>query len=190
MATNGTDSAPEGGRQSREKAYRFVLRFGAIAAVLLTAYYFPYDRSGIVGALFRLYLAAYAHLAGAAISLFDSSVRVHGTMITGRVSLEFAMSCDAMDVFILFAAATLASPAAWRWRLAGLGAGFVSVAAVNVLRIVSLYWIGAFAPARFEFFHMQLWPLAIVVLASAGFVVWVRRARTKEGALIHAAVDA
>jgi exosortase/archaeosortase family protein len=169
---------------------RFLARFSILAGALLAAYYFPYADHGLAATLRYLYLAAYAHLAGGAISIFDRSVHVDGTHIQGRMGLEFAMSCDAMDVLCLFAAATLAFPATWRWRAVGLGAACVSILAVNVLRIVTLYFIGLYAPSTFALFHMQLFPLAIVIFAALGFVTWARWAGPAQGGIENAAVKA
>jgi exosortase/archaeosortase family protein len=158
---------------------RFVWRFAVLAGVLLSLYYFPYER-GAANALLNKYLSLYAHLAGAAIRLFDPDVRVFGTRIDGRMNLVFALNCDAMDVFILFGAAVLAYPSAWTKRVVGLAAGWATVVFVNVARIVSLYFIGANFPSAFDLFHLQLWPLTIVVLATSGFLVWVRNAAWME----------
>jgi exosortase/archaeosortase family protein len=181
QATTTTPKTEAPAPDPRREVWRFLLRFSLIAGVLLTAYYFPYDDRGLAAALRKLYLAAYAHVAGAAISLFDSSVRVVGTHIQGRLGLEFAMSCDAMDVLLLFAAATVAYPAPWKRRALGLGAAFFSIALFNIARVVLLYLIGLHAPARFELFHMQVFPLAIVILASLGFVAWTRLSQPSRG---------
>jgi hypothetical protein len=52
------------------------VRFVLAAGLLLGAHYFPYDPRGFVGVLFRLYRTGYAHLAGAAIHIFDPGVHV------------------------------------------------------------------------------------------------------------------
>jgi exosortase/archaeosortase family protein len=171
---------------SREVTRRFLVRFLLAASVLLAVYFYPYDTRGLAAALIHRYLSVYAHLAGRAISVFDSSVRVEGNHIQGRMSLEFALSCDGMDVLLLFAAAAFAFPASWRSRAVGVGVMFASLVVVNLVRIVSLYFIGAYAPATFGFFHIEVWPLAIVVLAAAEFFAWTRwvlRRRRRDAAL-------
>jgi exosortase/archaeosortase family protein len=160
-------------RLSRELARSFVLRFALAAALMLSIYYFPYEGRA-TRALVGAYLALYARLAGAAVSLFDGSVHVTGTHITGRMAMDFALSCDAMDVYILFAAAILAFPAGWRRRAAALLVAFGALVLLNILRIVSLYFIGVHFPSKFEMFHMQVWPLVLVVLASGSFLAWAR----------------
>jgi exosortase/archaeosortase family protein len=155
---------------------KFIVRFVLVAAALLTIYYFPREPGGAPQAVFHAYLSAYARLAGGVLSLFDSSVHVRGTEIDGRTALDFATNCDAMDVCILLAAAIFAFPARWGHRIVGLLTALGSVLALNVLRIVSLYFLQIHFPKAFEFFHMQLWPLAIVALATAWFLVWARAA--------------
>ena len=160
--------------EARKTTLRYLLRFALLASVSLTAYYFPYDPRGFAAACIRLYLAAYAHLAGGALSLVDASVHVVGTDILGQFNLTFAMNCDAMDVFILFSSAVIAFPSTGRRRVVGLVAGLLALVAINLLRIVSLYLVGVHFPSAFEFCHVDLWPIVIVVLTCTGFVAWVR----------------
>ena len=65
---------------------RFIVRFATAAAVLLGLYWFPDDPRGFIGTLFRLYLTAYAHVAGGAIRIFDAAVHVEGTRILGQTA--------------------------------------------------------------------------------------------------------
>jgi exosortase/archaeosortase family protein len=169
--------------QAKAGAARYVVRFALIAGVELALYYFPYDPGGVAAACLRMYLASYARLAGAALSLLDSSVHVHGADIVGRYSLTFAMNCDAMDVYILFSSALLAFPAGARPRVLGLAAGLAALVTLNVLRIVSLYFVGLYFPGAFDFCHMDAWPMVLVIATCAGFLAWIRwsRARPVEG---------
>lgn len=156
---------------------RFALGFVAIAGVLFGVYTFPYQESGISERWFTSYLSAYAHVAGCVLSLFEHDLVVHGQEIIGRTSLRIVKNCDAMEAEILFVAAVLAFPSPWRRRVLGVFAGIVAIAAVNVLRIGSLYYIGIHFPGAFEFVHLQLWPLFLVASAVAAFLLWAGWAR-------------
>ena len=92
-----------------------------------------------------------------------------------------------MDVLCLFAAATFAFPATWRSRVLAVAAASLVMFGVNVSRIVVLYFIGIYAPARFELFHMQIFPLVIVIVATGGFLGWTRAASGRAGGA-HAVV--
>ena len=153
---------------------RFLFRFALAAGVLLLAYYFPYG--GVLAFARFTYLAVYAQLAGAAIRFFDSSVQVHGTHIAGRTSLEFATSCDAMDVLILFSAAVLAFPASRRQRAKALVCALAGVTLLNLTRVVVLYAVRVDAPAWFEALHMTFFPLVLVAASAGGFLLWAQEA--------------
>ena len=53
--------------------------------------------------------------------------------------------------------------------------------AVNTHRICSLYFIGIYAPLRFELFHFEIWPLVLVAAAAEEFALlatWMQGAPT------------
>lgn len=168
MSSHITDTA----RWRQNLQLRFGLRFIALAAPLSLFYGYP-RQSGAVHDLIQSYLAAYASVAGHLIALFDSDVRVSGTQIIGAYSLEIVKNCDAMDVQLLLASAVLAFPAPLKQRSLGVVLGAVGVACVNIVRIASLYFIGARAPASFEFWHREAWPLVLVLFALLVFLSWV-----------------
>jgi exosortase/archaeosortase family protein len=157
---------------------RFALVFAVVGGCLLTLYSFPYAEHGVREDWFVSYLSVYARVAGFVLRFIDRSVHVVGVDIVGRVSLTVAKNCDAMDVNILFASAIVAFPAPWSRRLLGIGAGLALLVAINILRIVSLYFVDVHWPAAFEFLHAEIWPFAIVALAVVGFLSWVRWAHS------------
>jgi exosortase H (IPTLxxWG-CTERM-specific) len=161
----------------RRARIRFAAVFAVVGGALLTLYSFPYAEHGVREDLFARYLAVYARMTAFVLRAFDSSVHVAGNDIVGRTSLTVAKNCDAMDVTLLFAAAIVAFPARWSRRLVGIGAGVAALAAVNVLRIASLYFVDLRWPSAFETIHAEVWPLALVALAAGGFLVWSRWAQ-------------
>ncbi len=166
--------------ETRRRRVRFVVTFAICAGVLLTLYSFPDAEHGAREAWFARYLAAYAHLAGAFLRLFDPAVHVVGRQIVGRVSLAVAKNCDAMDVNILFVAAVVAFPARWSRRAVGMAAGTALLAVANVVRIASLYHVDLRWPARFELVHAEIWPLVMVAIALGAFLRWSRWAELPE----------
>jgi exosortase/archaeosortase family protein len=140
----------------------------------MTLYSFPYAAHGIREGWFVGFLSFYARMAGGLLHLFDAGVHVVGVEIVGRTTLTVAKNCDAMDINILFAAAVVAFPARWSRRAVGLALGLPALALVNIIRIATLYFVELRAPAAFEVVHAEVWPLALVALAVAAFLVWSR----------------
>ena len=159
---------------ARGMRLRFALLFTVVGGTLLTLYSFPYAEHGLREDWFAGYLATYARLAGLVLHVFDRGVRVAGGEIVGRTTLTVAKNCDAMDVNILLAAAILAFPARWARRAVGIAAGSSFLLVANIGRIVSLYYLAVSWPGAFELVHAEVWPLGMVALAVAEFLIWSR----------------
>jgi exosortase/archaeosortase family protein len=154
---------------------RFALRYAAIAGGLFCVYCFPYEYVGISERPFAAYLGVYAKLVGAVLALFGESVLVSGTRIDGRFPLEIVKNCDAIEVMILFSGAMLAIDAALGRRVRAVAVGLLAIVALNVARIVSLYYVGVHARGAFESMHEEVFPLVLVALAALLFVVFSNR---------------
>jgi exosortase/archaeosortase family protein len=168
----------------RRARLRFAAIFAVVGGGLLAIYSFPYAEHGIREDWFSGYLAMYARLAGLVLHAFDPAVRVVGNDVIGRTSLTVAKNCDAMDVTLLFVSALVAFPAPWPRRFAGIGAGVVVLTAVNVLRIISLYYVDLHWRSAFDVIHAEVWPLALVGLAVAAFLWWSRWAQATSNASV------
>jgi exosortase/archaeosortase family protein len=160
--------------------------FVVVAAALFALYAFPYAETGISERWFHAYLRGYARLAGAVIWLFDRQVTVADSVISGRYALTVVKTCDAMEANLLLIAAIIAWPLPasrplrqiWWRKPAAILVGVAALVAVNVARICSLYFIGVHAPSAFELVHVELWPLLLIAIALAEFVlctIWLSR---------------
>jgi exosortase/archaeosortase family protein len=159
---------------TKKERLRFAAGFILIAALLFTLYTFPYSEAGLSEEAFETYLGWYARAAGRMLRLFDPLVHVTGTVIAGRYPLQIVKNCDAIEINILFASAILAFPARLSLRLLGLLVGLPVLILLNLFRICSLYVIGVYMPERFELFHMELWPLALVGCTALLFLSYTR----------------
>jgi exosortase H (IPTLxxWG-CTERM-specific) len=74
---------------------------------------------------------------------------------------------------VLFAD-VMAFPSSWRQKLVGLLAGFVAVQAINVLRVISLFYLGQWSTTAFNFAHEYLWQALIMLDVLVFWLLWVR----------------
>jgi len=170
----GATSAAVAGLGARRAQLRFALTFLLAAGALFAIYSFPYQENGISESWFHRYLAGYAQLAGSVLGLFDGQVHVEGTVIDGRFSLNIVKSCDAMEASLLFLAAIVAWPGAWRRKILAAAVGLVALTLLNVVRICSLYAVGIHFPRAFELLHVEIWPLLLILATIGNFIVWAR----------------
>ena len=89
--------------------------------------------------------------------------------------IEMRDGCNAINVTILLWAAVLAFPAKWKMKLAGLAAGSLVIQAVNVIRFITLFYIGQYSAMWFDFAHGYLWESLIVLDTMVIFWLWVSR---------------
>lgn len=135
-------------------------------------YYFPYPSDGLAHRLIAVFLETQALSAGALVQLFDAHAGVQGAIISGAFPLEVVRSCSSLDSQALYAATVLAFPASRRAKLLGIAFGFAALTSLNVLRIASLYFVGAHAPQAFDTVHEELFPLLLVAAACVCFAAW------------------
>lgn len=98
-------------------------------------------------------------------------------------------TCNASNVVILLWSAVLAFPAGWRQKARGIGIGTLLLLAVNLVRIVSLFWLAQYRTSWFDFAHLYVWEGLMMVLTLVLFWAWVQesgRIRTGSTApLVH-----
>jgi len=91
-------------------------------------------------------------------------------------SYRIAYVCSGLRPAALIAVTLLVAPATWRARIVGLGAALAGIEALNLLRLVHLYWTGVVDPDAFFVAHRIVWN-AIAIVATIGFLgIWLRTA--------------
>jgi exosortase H (IPTLxxWG-CTERM-specific) len=155
---------------------RFLALFVALALSLFALELTPPAQRWVV----EPWTEAVARVAAAAITTFDPSVVASGRQLldglTGRgVSIE--AGCNGLEAMILLAVAMLAFPAPWGRRLVGIALGGIAIQALNIVRIVSLFYLSRWSAAWFEWAHLYLWQPLIMVDVLIVWLVWLRWAR-------------
>jgi exosortase/archaeosortase family protein len=52
--------------------------------------------------------------------------------------------------------------------------GFVAIQALNLVRIISLFYIGQWSQVWFDWFHHYLWQALIILDALVVWLIWLR----------------
>jgi exosortase family protein XrtM len=163
--------------RSRYGVLGFAARAVALALGFFAVLFLAHAPDSSTGRALAGYLTWLARACGSVVAIFDPSAVVHDRVLSGRFSLEIVLDCGALDVQALFAAAVLAFPAPWRQRAAGLAGGLLALNGFNVLRIVTLYFVGAHAPGWFHTLHEEIFQIVIVAIACLLFALWAMWAR-------------
>jgi exosortase H (IPTLxxWG-CTERM-specific) len=111
------------------------------------------------------------------ITYFDSHVVAYGKVIqsqTNGFGISIEAGCNAVEACIVLVSAMAAFPAPWRHKVWGLLAGILAVQSLNVLRIISLFYLGQWRMDVFEFAHLYLWQGLIMLDVLVVWLIWIR----------------
>jgi exosortase H (IPTLxxWG-CTERM-specific) len=88
--------------------------------------------------------------------------------------------CNGVEACLILTAAILAYPASWRLRLWGLVLGLLLVQGVNVLRVISLFYLVGVNAELFKFAHLYLWQALIMLDVLVVWLLWIRQVAKRE----------
>jgi exosortase/archaeosortase family protein len=129
---------------------------------------------------FAAYLRGYASISAAVLRLMGEDVEVvESTIRSVRGSIEVRRGCDAFQPAALLCANVLAFPAAFRHKLAGVFGGLALILALNLLRIISLFWLVDGDPDLFQAWHMTIWPIGFILISLGIWLLWARWATAR-----------
>jgi exosortase H (IPTLxxWG-CTERM-specific) len=154
-------------------AARFLLLFGVILVALFAAELTPPVQSAVV----RPWTEGLARISVGLITLFDSHVVAFGNVLqstTNGFAISIEAGCNGIEAAIILIAAMLAFPAPWKQRGIGVLAGLCAVQALNVVRVISLFYLGQWNIKVFEWAHLYLWQALIMLDVLIVWLVWVR----------------
>ena len=152
---------------------RFFLGFVVLQALLFGFELTPWAQQYFVGPWTNALAAISAWL----VTVIDPNVAAVGKVIRSTVN-GFAVSieagCNGIEATIVLVAAIFAFPAPWRDRIKGLAAGIVAVQGLNIVRVISLFYLGQWNMQVFEWAHLYVWQALIMLDVLVVWLVWVR----------------
>src|SRR5215471_3930928 len=111
------------------------------------------------------------------VGLFDPHAVAYGKVLESTkngFAISIERGCNGVEAVIILVSAMLAFPAPWKNRLVGIALGFVAIQALNLVRIISLFYLGQWNQTWFDWFHLYLWQALIVLDALVAFLIWLR----------------
>jgi exosortase H (IPTLxxWG-CTERM-specific) len=117
-----------------------------------------------------------ATASGSLMALLDPDVRVQGRVLYSLargfgVSIE--AGCNGLEAAIVLLAGVVAFPATAQMRILGALAGGLAVQGANILRVISLYYIGLWNADVFEFAHLYVWQALIMLDVFFVWMLWI-----------------
>ena len=152
---------------------RFFVLFMVLLALMFGFELTPWAQQWFV----EPWTAALARISASLVTGFDPGVISIGKVLRSTGS-GFAVSieagCNGVEATIVLIAAMLAFPSPWKHKVAGLAAGIVAVQGLNVIRVISLFYLGQWNREVFEWAHLYVWQALIMLDVLIVWLVWMR----------------
>ncbi len=152
---------------------RFFLLFLVVQAALFGAELSPWAQEYFVIPWTDQLAAISAWL----VTLFDPHVVATGKVLrstTNGFAVSIEAGCNGVEATIVLLAAMLAFPAPWKNKFIGLAAGTFAVQGLNIIRVISLFYLGQWDFRIFEWAHLYVWQALIMLDVLIVWLVWVR----------------
>ena len=118
-----------------------------------------------------------ASISTALILPFDETVIAQGRVLrdaTTGFAVSIEAGCNGVEAAIVLIAGIVAFPARTHHKIIAIAAGFLFVQALNIVRIISLFYLGQWNYTVFEWFHLYLWPVLIMLDVLVVFAIYLQ----------------
>lgn len=150
---------------------RFLITFLLILGVAFTAVALRSVNDAVVVP----YTAWIARVSGGVLALLGEKITVNGCSLRSpRFAVTIYNGCNGLIATLILVSGVLAFPARWSAKAIGVVGGIVAIQIINLVRIVSLFYIGVFLPRFFNQSHIFIWQSIVILSGVALWIAWAR----------------
>jgi exosortase/archaeosortase family protein len=119
---------------------------------------------------------AFAKISGLALNLLSFKATATGTLLSVEgFAARIDDVCTGIFVVAIYLSAVLAYPSRPGEKLRGFLLGASTILILNMIRVVSLMYIGRHFPTLFETAHLVVWQSLIIFSALLVWIYWTER---------------
>lgn len=161
--------ASSDGERRRRRNWGAITASAAAVATVALAWIVLVSNDKAMGMLQR----GFAVVTSAALNVLGhSTVAVGTSVLSDRFGISVVTACTGVFVIGIYLIAVFVFPTAWRAKLAGAAVGVAALSLVNVIRLVSLYYVGLHWPGALDIIHQLVWQSLVIVLAVSLWLLW------------------
>jgi len=158
---------------SKRPVFWFCGKFSFLLFLYYSVSLMPFFAPAIGG-----YLTANARVSHVLLNFFGEPCRITETTIWSAThAVTVLPTCSALELAWFFCAMVLSFPAPLGRRVWGILAGVPLLLGLNLVRIMSLYYVGVHFRGAFDTIHEEAWPVVLILLTIAicsGWIQWAR----------------
>ena len=93
----------------------------------------------------------------------------------GGISLKVIDECTGIYELFVYAGCVMAYPTSSNKKLAGIAFGIPAMFSINMVRLLSLAFVGLWFPSIFNYVHYYLWQVTLILLVVIVMLVWIEK---------------
>ena len=122
-----------------------------------------------------------ARIVSSILNLLGQKTEAIGTTVSSaQFSIAVVTACTGLFLTAVFLAAVAAYPARWLAKLLGAGIGLSGIFTLNIVRLVSLFYVGVYFPRYVDQAHLLIWQSLLIFSSLFLWLFWA-------GKVAHAA---
>lgn len=151
---------------------RFLILFLVILGVSFTVVALkPVDQAFVVP-----FTTMVATISGQLLVLFGEDMTVNGCQLSSpRFAVTIYNGCNGLITSLIFISGVLAFPARWPAKVLGVLGGLLAIQTINLVRIISLFYIGIYLPDFFNSSHIFIWQSIVILFGVGLWMLWADR---------------
>lgn len=152
-------------------------RFLILFLVILTTSFAAIALQTVNDVIVDPYTGFIARMSGFVLQIFGEEITVAGCNLRSpRFSVTIYNGCNGLITSLIFISGVLAFPASWRAKVIGVVGGLLAIQIINLIRIISLFYIGVFLPKYFSQSHVFIWQSLVILAGVVLWIVWAHHA--------------
>jgi len=119
------------------------------------------------------YTTLIAKAAGIILGLLGEDITINGCLLRSpRFAVTIYNGCNGLITSLIFISGVPAFPAKWSSKAIGVVGGLLAIQAINMVRIISLFYIGIYAPKLFNSSHIFIWQSLVILAGVTLWIIW------------------
>ncbi|MCU0302997.1 MAG: exosortase H [Thermoanaerobaculales bacterium] len=119
------------------------------------------------------YTTLIAKAAGIILGWFGEDITMNGCVLRSpRFAVTIYNGCNGLITSLIFISGVLAFPAPWTAKLIGVAGGLLAIQVINMIRIISLFYIGIYLPELFNSSHIFIWQSLVILAGVTLWIIW------------------
>ncbi len=92
-----------------------------------------------------------------------------------NISLRVIDECTGIYEILVYSSCVLAYSTTYAKKTIGIVFGIPAILGINMIRLVSLSFVGIWSPEMFDYVHYYLWQITLLIIIAIVVIVWIEK---------------